>query len=423
MKQLLYFLIGFCLVVFPAKWAYSAVVYPIEPDASVLQSHFESRSQTIHAGYYNTKGECWDASGGYNTTSVPGAVYWRYCYTSEKIAYYAWASGATYETTPPIVDTDEDGIPDECDFYPYNSDPYQYKRIAWQADNSYSIYITDKGDYFSAGTAPESEFLDFYDHQAAWQDPSASCGDLVGFTSGSTGSSTLPEAPIYSGSLPDGTPPGGDPEFSPGESSDGTETGAEQKIIDNTKTTADNIAKQVPYLKDINKGIQNLDRAIGKQGSTLSDIDRTLKQISDKLGKGDGVPIKVHTDEDGDGTGDEGDGDGDGTAAWDAVDPGAGWGDGALTELVPGTDYTEHGELKDEGFIVTFLANNPIKTALDNSGFLLSGAACSVSLNLGTTLGTHDLSLCEFQSQIMTAGNILFGLTVILSLMIVARGI
>ena len=90
--------------------------------------------------------------------------------------------------------------------------------------------------------------------------------------------------------------------------------------------------------------------------------------------------------------------------------------------LVEGVDYDEITPLEDEPWLTTFISSNPLAQAFSNSGFNTSGSRCSETVDLQAWgLGTHTLSLCEFQSEFQTAGVLLLSLTSLSSLILIVR--
>jgi len=95
--------------------------------------------------------------------------------------------------------------------------------------------------------------------------------------------------------------------------------------------------------------------------------------------------------------------------------------DNFSTVFEEGQDYVTPGDLSDESWLSDFVSHNPLKTALDNSGFDITGS-CTMSLNLGSTLGSHDINICSLQPGFDVAGGIFYGLSILMSLLMIARG-
>lgn len=106
-----------------------------------------------------------------------------------------------------------------------------------------------------------------------------------------------------------------------------------------------------------------------------------------------------------------------GEAAWGSIDTS---GSEYSGELVAGTDYEEVGELSEETWFTDFIGDNPLITAFESSGFQMTGAVCKMTLNLGY-LGIHEIDICDLETGFQLAGNLLFGFTILLSLLMIVR--
>ena len=168
------------------------------------------------------------------------------------------------------------------------------------------------------------------------------------------------------------------------------------KIADNTAATADNTKRLGDYAADLRSAVNSMDRNQSLQ--TQMDKDRDTRAAEDEAtasaGKGvfDGINVSQYYN-DGNYSGD----------------------------LVVGTDYDEVGPLGDEEWVQTIAGNNAVKTALESSGFTMSGETCEATLSLGY-LGTHQMSLCEFDSEFRKAGVLLLSIVSLGTLVLVIRG-
>jgi hypothetical protein len=436
MKKILWFLIGFSLIAFPLHYAYAGDCPSPHPgDLQAIFDHMQATAGSVCTDMAPTVADSYDEANNIynayvNSTSCNinalayirnGSVTGPSGYTIAARGWGGWDNvvfAAYYpDGCPPPYnpDADGDGIPDECDFYPNESDKNNdYKLLHATREDSSGILVskyvkTSYGDFFRLGAEVPDNTPGYTDELYVSASYETYPSDCMYDISGSS-ESDFTDPVVYPGGTPDGTPGGTgiDPSMTDGESATGTETESEAntKIIDNTGATADNTAALGEYLKDMNKALQTIDKNIAMQGDAIGDgmdgIQSGLAEISEKMG----------------------DGSGDGEAAWDGIDGGSGWDDPQLTQITEGEtgDYQAHGNLEDEGFITNFLTNNPIQQALDNSGFSLLNPVCEMSFDLGP-LGSHTLSICEWDTEITMMGNLLFGITCLMSVMIVARGI
>jgi hypothetical protein len=429
MKKIMWFLIGFSLVAFPMRLVYATetscpIPSGLDPDG------YQPATWTsgVYVGTYPDNDSAIAAVRAAVGCPSAGVTYFEYngffgyqiqeqnstctAQVSYGERYYAFIQ---YGCVLQIPDADDDGIPDDCDFYPEDPEKNNdYKLLHGTREDSSGILVskyvkTSYGDFFRLGAEVPANTPGYTDELYISSSYETYPSDCIYDISGSS-ESDFTDPVVYPGGTPDGTPGGTgiDPPMTDGESATGTETESEAntKIIDNTGATADNTAALGEYLKDMNKALQTMDKNIAIQGEAIGEgmdgIQSGLAEISEKMG----------------------DGSGDGEAAWDGIDGGSGWDDPALTQITEGEtgDYQSHGNLEDEGFISDFLLNNPIKQALDNSGFSLLNPVCQMSFDLGP-LGSHTLSICEWDTEITMMGNLFFGITCLMSVMIVARGI
>jgi len=106
-----------------------------------------------------------------------------------------------------------------------------------------------------------------------------------------------------------------------------------------------------------------------------------------------------------------------GETAWSEIDPNTGAYSG---ELVEGEDYEVVEELSEKTWFTDFFDSNPLVSAFDDSGFDLTDSTCSMTLYL-SSMGSHDLSLCEFESEFNLAGSVLLAFCSLFTLFMIVR--
>jgi len=424
MKKLLYFLIGFALVAFPMRFVCAGTVCSYVPEdfhAEVLDKLLDMYPSYSNPSYWNFYG-CGEGElppipepdgAGYKTDSfnIQGISVTARTRKEWSPREVGWAySISTCFTTP---DTDGDGIPDECDFYPDDATPYQYKKIGYNTDGTtetFAIYYTDQGDYFSTGDPGTNQTLDYYDPGANWQSPDSECSDFSSYAAGTDGTSTEPEQPLYPGGVPDGSPADGDPILEDGTASTGSETDNEAliKIIDNTQKTTDNITGLAAYLKEINQGIQNIDTNIAFQESPP-----TASEIGSAVGDALDVPV----------TGDD-------TAAVTAagqVDDSAILdldsdfeNSDAYTDSNIDTDLKPWTQQQFNDFLDYYIDNNPLAAIFDVSNFVsVTGSSpCFSSSYNGNNI---DFCFDDYATQLQYFGSFIVALAGLSGVMLILR--
>jgi hypothetical protein len=308
---------------------------------------------------------------------------------------------------PECNDTDFDGIPDECDFYPDDPDPYLIKRIGYTDDENgivvHEIWETDRGDMYTVGTYPGHETgRDVLTFGTEWQDPSTKCSSALtysdedltddaygGYLSGdSSGDGDLPSEydPPESVDYVDGSDPLTETD---------TAEDAESKTQSNTAQTTDNTAAIADYIGDLNTIATDINNKLASIEQTQANTD--LATAENEAAAEAGVTDFENLDE-------------------------TQYGDQYSGDLVEGSDYDDIGPLGDESWLTNFVSGNPVGQALESSGFQLTNAACEMELNLPVLGGTYKMSLCKYQSGFDLAGGIMVGLCSLAGLMMIVRG-
>ena len=414
MKKLLYFLIGFTLPFIAFSIAYS----------ESLPTSATCGSNTFYKiTYYPTTQEASDARDAYATaggftvyTTDKGATP---CDGPGDFAYAVWETRSPYygqafvylegydgPPDPSSLDSDGDGLPDNQDMYPNDPTPYFIKLVSyWTDDGSasgnhiYEVWITDRGDYLTFGEKPADDTGGFYTYNdATWLDPADGSQNVSGPGTPSDEDSGSPlEQPTVTTGVPDGDAPAdSDTTLQSGTKSTGTETDNEalKGIMDNTGDIATNTKRQGEYMRSLNAAIQNMNR------NQVIQTDLALDEATERKNQHTQAEAAKNTF--------------DSTSVSDHYNS-----ENFSGELTEGTDYEPAAELEDQSWFTGFFTNNPLKTAYDNSGFTMSNSTCQMTLTI-SGMGTHNLSLCEFDQEFTAAGNLLLALTSLTALIIIA---
>jgi hypothetical protein len=291
MKKILYFLIGFFIsLLFYLPYLYPENLYDISNPT--WSDYCTSNPDTImhYVGQYASQGDAsqavYDATG-----SSPSLFHLRlngdivaYGYaeirqeSGEWHVYYAIYLihgdyiDLAYDGSLLPVDSDDDGLPDSIDAYPNDIKTYQFQILSKYYDifgEQVGVLIkTDYGDTILLGTdlgalsndlgtgsVTEVSVNDglWYDSQNIVEDQDLIPLDLGGQPQ------YVPDTTVPKISNPTNPSPDQDDKMDKGTPSTGTESDADQKIIDNTQAIANNTSRLGDYLKSINSNIQGLN--------------------------------------------------------------------------------------------------------------------------------------------------------------------
>ena len=336
-----------------------------------------------------------------------------YASIDPKACYALYVTGTCEPVTAP--DADGDGIPDDVDAYPNDAGSYQFQIMMniYDADGNCvgQIIHTSNGDYYMTGG------LDLADVQAglsdgtytadyvngSWQDSS----DLSNDTDNDiiTGGGTSPvtgseydgiEQPAIVSDIEndvDDIITGGGTGTQGGSSGGTTDSENLGDIAGNTDAIADN--------QEITSAYAAVQAALQKKTNNLI----AAQTAADKAYRS---KLEKEAEQ--------------GKSAFTNTDVSAHYNSTNFSgELIEGTDYETPGELSEESWFTSFFTSNPLKTAFDNSGFNLSSATCDMEFTI-PSMGTFELSLCEFASEFQMAGTLLLSLTGLASLIMIVRG-
>ena len=420
-KKLLWFLIGFCLIAFPMRYAYSEQCEDMPTtDYNYWMTHMLGNGSKSHAGSFSTEDEAKTACGWDSDPS-----YSQYQNGDANGKFYAVRKGSTSTSpitwayhvdncTPIDTDADDDGIPDNQDMYPNDPTPYSVKLATYYTDDGspsgnhiFEIWQTDRGHYYHVGEKPSEEdypkgFLVVND--STWIDPLDGSTNADGSVTSQNQDSSITGSGVSQPTVTTGPPSGDaeadtDPALEPGTQSSGTETDNEalKGIMDNTGDVATNTKRMGEYMHSLNTAIQNMDRNATIQSSREEQRDNqeledraeaeaaknSLKAFSVEGAIGDQINATITEGEDG--------------------------------------DYQDHGDLADETWVQEFIDTNPISAVLDQSGFQYSSASSTANLDLGY-LGSHTIDLAPLESGFIAFGNLLVGLVTLTGLIHVVTG-
>lgn len=408
MKQIMYFLIGISISFF-LFLPYAKASCPGQTWEEICAIWTSLGRTWVVIGQAETLDDGIALMGGQSEITSTTAVY----YVINGVCYSGWRLQKSYNPYlivqvssgfAPPPDSDGDGLPDHEDMYPNDPTPYSVKLLAyWTDDGSksgnhiFEIWVTDRGDYLTYGEKPEGEPPGFYiGPDSPWIDPAAGSQGVGGPSTPSDSTPPLSQPPVTT-NTPDGEAPSGtDPTLKPGNKSEGNETDNEalRGILDNTGDIASNTKRQGEYIRALNAAIQNMDR------NTIIQTGLAEKEAIER--KNQEMQGKASRD------------------SFDNTDVSTYYNSNQFSgELIEGTDYEPAKDLDQESWFTGFFNSNPLKTAYENSGFTMSGSTCQMTLTI-SGLGTHELSLCEFDQEFQTAGNLLLALTSLTALIIIA---
>jgi len=450
MKKLMWFLIGFCLVVFPMHFAYAETC----GDWSFDPSSYGGGD--TYVGTYPTSSEAeWAVSSaggcpGESTSnvtwvSVGGVPVVKYiektsCGSSisaddANIWYALVQTGCTSE----LLDSDDDGIPDECDFYPDDSvklntytvdwvtiEESTDTEVAWGVQTPYGDGFT-LGDDTVDGSTPGYKDQLYYQTDGNWYELPADCASYS-----IAGSRDLDDKQVvdyeWTGDEYEDTPgPGTD--GAPVEGTDyseptGSETDSEalQVIAQNTAAGvgAQNLLNEniVAGNSELNKLKINSEIQI-KQGEELKDylsdlntavgtLDTSVQAVETAINENMDVPqadIDSGLAEPSQST----------TAYNDALlvfdeEP-------TLEDDAP-IEYQEKTDLPT--FFTALIDNNPIKDIITDTRIEATGAQSYLDwVYNGQTI---KLDLGGYETQLGLFGNILLGIFTLAGFLLVFRG-
>jgi hypothetical protein len=439
MKKLMWFLIGFFLVAFPARFVFSAVVYPLPEFEACLTAFANYRNPGYEVGFFNSYPTSW--LGGFNLT------YFYYTDCGSSTRYYCWIGGQrvayvlydNYTLEPPDPDADDDGIPDECDFYPDDSgklntytvdwvtiEESTETEVAWGVQTPYGDGFT-LGDTSVDGSTPGYKDQLYYQTDGNWYDLPADCASYS-----IAGSRDLDDKQVvdyeWTGDEYEDTPgPGTD--GAPVEGTDyseptGSETDSEalQVIAQNTAAGvgAQNLLNEniVAGNSELNKLKINSEIQV-KQGEELKDYLADLNTAAGTLQTAvEGVQTSIDENMDvpqadiDEAESNAGDVDTEYGTAQSTIT-----GDATLADDAP-LDYQEKTNIATK--MAEYITSNPISDIIENSGLTISGASPTATWNYNGQ--SMVLTVAGFDTALEAFGQILLGIFTLAGMLLIFRG-
>lgn len=473
MKKLLFFLIGFCLVFVPVHMAYASL--PTFNDSCLLQKW--------QAGWHSARGTDYTFNAvtivPHNTTdaefndimlAIPGTTITNYTYlydyfhsdcTSTGLSYtsnrvYARRTGVVGNYYMHVIirpsvehagltplDSDGDGLPDDCDLYPDDPTPASFRLMTTLYEDSTgnivgNIIQTDRGDYKEYGDLSNYETsgysTEYHGNTSSWQSNDDLCGPS-GISSGSspTGDETLDT--ILEDSINESigtTDPGtgsatGTDNTATAATGTETDTQALQDIKQNTYSTSQNIKRLADYLDGINKKLYDQNKHTFQTSPlTLADVQKAINNSnlgSGTISAGGGLTSSETTqavdaaltpsiEDETQATVNAGDVNTEYTTAETTITGNASLSEDAPLEFQEKTDITT--KMSD------YISGNPISDIINNSGLVISGSTPTATWNYkGQSM---VLTVSGFDAQLEAFGQILLGIFTLAGMLLIFRG-
>jgi len=293
MKNLLYFLLSFAFVLFLG-------LYNIVSAYTWNGNAFAARNNITCDIYYQEPGE-----GSQDVVNRAGGAYHSYMgakstlvsdfsdniqhFTSVRLysAYYnsgggfrvvLFDGGSNYEGIT-VPDADADGVADKWDLYPNDSNSYKFAVISYIENTATGEKVqytvkTDRGDIFTYGDKPDdmSGYMPYINVNPSFVDASQAENLFPDFTASTYNNDNVSSDSSDASndyyqvtneilSNDETVPAGSDPNMQSGTSSDSSDSDTQslQKIVNNTKSSSENIARLGDYLDSINNKLKNID--------------------------------------------------------------------------------------------------------------------------------------------------------------------
>ncbi len=418
MKKILYFLIGFLIPILFASLSYASLD---GSSYSGFLGYFETIDEGVAAVYAAAASEGLSGAARLRDDSPYGIVADKDCNDDGTPEYYL---SSLYDISGASVwwnfcylipngpgdlcnyfnqDSDGDGIPDDIDMYPNDTEPYSVRLTSYQTiDGSSSgervreCYETDRGDSFCIGADYNENLTSYLEFNGTWKDPQDTPVGTSEGMSDKDSQEDIQQAPFTSSAPTGDAPASNDPAFENGTISTGSETDNEalRGIMDNTGKIASNTSRQGDYMKELTRAIQNMDRniAASSQGNTQDEVAKMQDEAEAETAQNNFENLSVSD-----------------------------YYSGISGDITEGEDYDSPGELSEESFFTSFFNSNPLITAFNNSGFESTSSTSSMTLSL-PGLGIHQLDLIDLQPGLAAFGNLLFAFCSLGSLIMIVRG-
>jgi len=342
---------------------------------------------------------------------------WRDCdwvYGGWDMVMYAWDYAGDGSCSEPLIppDADADGLPDSIDPYPNDPTDFTWHTFSYckdiSGDTVWQYVITSRGTELEMGDHESCASYDIINMNPA-QHSSSEYADL--FSEGGYDPSSVTGADSLAGTSWTSPDVGSGTGFTSGVDDSGSVTDSDRlsAIVGNTKASADNVARLGDYMEGLGNQIDSLNKNLASgipvygdtgeaSGTDMSETNAKLDTIAGKLT-----------------------GDGTGESELSGFDVGSHYGSmpGAVGEGGEGETLSET-PIEEQGWFSDFVANNPMKNALSNSGIVADSGACSINADLGR-LGMHQLDICDLGPGLGTAGILLLSITSLWGLVVVVR--
>jgi flagellin-like hook-associated protein FlgL len=447
MKKLMWFLIGFSLVAFPSRFVFAVEVYPIGDwqqciDTNIASDPTLATYSLVCVGFYTTGAEASAAVGSdnYKYQTCFNRMY-RIYYTADiyAISTYDMIVDVDYTLNSPSVDADDDGIPDECDFYPDDSGKLNTytvdwvtveestgTEVAWGVQTPYNDGFT-LGDTSVDGSTPGYKDILYYQTDGNWYELPADCASYS-----IAGSRDLDDKQVvdyeWTGDEYEDTPgPGTD--GAPVEGTDYSEPTGSETDSESLQVIAQNTAAGVGALNLMNENIVAGNTELNKlkvnseiQTKQGEELKGYLQDLNTAAGTLDTSVQALETAIDENMDVPQADIDQSVTNAGD-IDTEYGTaqttitGDATLADDAP-LDYQEKTNIATK--MAEYITSNPISDIIENSGLTISGSSPTATWNYNGQ--SMVLTVAGFDTALEAFGQILLGIFTLAGMLLIFRG-